>query len=184
MKRYFAICLAALTAASCLLGGCRVRIMEEAPVPDSAFVYECAEDIVYTNEQLAQIDDFMGTKRQFFEKYPTPYVTEYESEESRFLYYSEDTVLAIYFDKKEERDMVYNDTFALSVPKAQLEQVKAGDSIDDVMALDPNGFYPFSGEFPTGNHHSGHYTSDKYIVWIYYNAEYNVERIEIEALKQ
>jgi len=182
MKRYFAICLAVLTAASCLLGGCKVKIMEEPTVSDAEFVYEYDGDILYTNEQLAEIDEFMGTKRQFFEKYPTPYVTEYENEESRFLYYSEDTVLAIYFDSKDERDMVYNDTFAISVPKEQLDQVKVGDSMDDVMELDPNGFYPFSGDYPTGHHHSGHYTSDKYIVWIYYSSDYIVQSIESESL--
>lgn len=181
MKRYFTIFLVLVIAVSCLLGGCQVKVMEPT-VSDAEFVYEYEGDILYTEEQLDEIDVFEGTKRQFFEKYPTPYVTEYDNGESRFLYYSETSVQAIYFDSKEERDMVYNDRFGISVPKEQLEQVKVGDSMDYVMELDPNGFYPFSGEYPTGNHHSGHYTSDKHIVWIYYTSDYNVERIEIEAL--
>lgn len=182
MKRYITIFLVLLIALSCLLGGCKVKVMDEPTVSDADFVYEYDGDILYTNEQLEEIDNFEGTKRQFFEKYPTPYVSEYENEESRFLYYSEDTVLAVYFDKKDERDMVYFDTFSLSVPKEQMEQVKVGDSIDDVMELDPNGFYPFTDTYSTGTHHSGHYTVDKYIVWIYYSSDYMVEQIEIESL--
>ena len=172
MKRCFAMLLAGILAAACLLTGCEIKIMDEP------FKYECNEDILYTAEQLTEIDAFMGTKREFFEKYPTCYVAEYDNGESRFLYYTEDSVLAIYFDSKEERDMVLNDTFKLSVPVERFSQIKVGDLIEDVEALDPNGFYPYD----TGTHHSSHYTEDKHIVWISYSSDYIVINVEIESL--
>jgi len=172
MKRCFTFLMAAMLLASCLLAGCEIKRMEEP------FTYECDEDILYTAEQLTEIDAFMGTKREFFEKYPTCYVTEYDNGESRFLYYTEDSVLAIYFDSEEERDMVMNDTFTLSVPLEEFSRIKVGTTIEEVEEIDPNGFYPYE----TGTHHSSHYTVDKHIVWISYSSDYIVIDIKSESL--
>lgn len=147
------------------------------------FVYECDEDIVYTNEQLEAIIAYEGTKTDFLELYPTPYMAEY-ADFSQLVYYSDTSVADIHFGRDGERKKYWFELANISVPKNNFSVIKIGDSLFDVIEIDPKGDYNVTSLYGSGSAQlSKHFTSDRYMIWIYYDQSNLINKVYIESLR-
>lgn len=144
-------------------------------------IYTCEVNVVYTDKQLDDVVNCKANAADFFEIYPTPYVREYKNA-TRFVYYADTLVADINFDLEGERIKLLFEVFNMSRPRGDFESIKAGTSLDEIMVFDPNGDYSALDTSVMQFWHSTHYTSDKYVVWIYYDGNYLVNNVEVECL--
>lgn len=150
----------------------------QVSIPDGS------EVVIYTDEQLEEIANCTMPKNEHLQLYPTPYIKEYDGETHCF-YYSEASVVNAVFDSENNRHKGIRDSHIkkISPPKEIFENIKKGDSLKTVEELDPNGYYDmvyYSGS--QTNYVSMHYTADKYIVWIYYDADILVKEVTIQSM--
>ena len=148
------------------------------------YVCEYEADVVYTEEVLKEIESSNLPKTELLQLYPTPYIREYDGETHCF-YYSETSVVNAVFDSdsNRHRGRAASSIKKISPSKETFENIKIGDSLEIVETLDPNGYYDlvyYSGSHT--NYISIHYTSDKYVIWIYYDTNFLVKNIDIQSM--
>lgn len=146
----------------------------------------------YTDAQLTEIADYIGTKDELLSQYPTRSVrtlvtNDNESAASgtkeiqRVIYCGETKSLVLIFDAFGNRmtESLYN----LNVSKSAFETIFEGSLLSEVQAIDPQGEYLF---LYTGRNDvprvSTHYTTDGFVVSITYDKNNIIENIDIDTM--
>lgn len=146
----------------------------------------------YTDAQLSQIADYIGTKDELLSRYPPHSVRTVEiinnesanssiKEVQRIIYCGETKCLILVFDASENR---MAETFRnLSVPKNAFEKISVGSLLSEVQAIDPQGVYLF---LYTGRNDaprvSTHYTTDGFVISITYDINNVIKNIDIDTI--
>lgn len=116
----------------------------------------------YDDAQLLEISQFDGSLNELNAQYPAECVRE-ENGLYRVSYLGSESVAALLFDGAGNR--LLGRVYSAQLQKADFDAISAGQSLDDVLRLDPNGEYLFlfagRNDLPRV---STHYTKDGYII--------------------
>lgn len=143
----------------------------------------------YTDAQLSEIADYIGTKDELLSQYPTCSVctlvmindecaNSSTKEVHRIIYCGETKSLMLTFDDSGNRmtESLHN----LTVPKNAFETISVGSLLSEVQAIDPQGEYLF---LYTGRNDvprvSAHYTTDGFVISITYDKNNVIEKIDL-----
>lgn len=135
--------------------------------------------VVYDDAQLHEIAEFEGTMRALDEKYPIECLRE-DAEMYRVSYLGRESVAVLMFD--ETYNKVFGAVYSAKKAKADFGSLTKGQSLDDVIAFDPDGDYIFLHTGRNEPRVSEHSTKDGYIVYIEYDESYNIMNISAELL--
>ncbi len=133
----------------------------------------------YTDEQLKEIAHFSGTFTELNKIYPAECVRKEESL-YRIVYFGNDNYTIIWFNENNESEMGY--VFNKSCKLKCFEKLGNGDSLDDVMRLDPKGYYAFRELDVDCVKCSVHYTEDAFLVIVYYGDDDTIVNIQKDYL--
>ena len=121
----------------------------------------------YDDAQLLEISQFDGSLNELNAQYPAECVRE-ENGLYRVSYLGSESVAALLFDGAGNR--LLGRVYSAQLQKADFDAISAGQSLDDVLRLDPNGEYLFlfagRNDLPRV---STHYTKDGYIISVEYD---------------
>lgn len=130
----------------------------------------------YDDAQLLEISQFDGSLNELNAHYPAECVRE-ENGLYRVSYLGSESVAALLFDGAGNR--LLGRVYSAQLQKADFDAISAGQSLDDVLRLDPNGEYLF---LFTGRNDlprvSTHYTKDGYIISMEYDASNTIISIQ------
>lgn len=135
---------------------------------------------VYSDVQLEEMSELNMNFEELNEQYPIQCVRQ-DRDDYRIVYRSEDAVLLIYFDQNGEK--LVSEKRKLSKIKSDFDNVKEGQSIDEIKQLDDSGDYIFlyTGRIDVKKI-SSHYTCDGYLIQISYNDDLCVESVQTEFI--
>ena len=136
-------------------------------------------------KEISIMCDSKSNYNDTIKEYPDYYNREFKDGHSLLVYYVDDKVVLLMFDKNGER--ILSDYRVISsLGMNDFKEVDNGMNIKDIMDLDKNGYfgdkYASSRDYPLK--YSEHYTKDKYFVRIDYDDKYNVKDIRYEELKK
>ena len=121
----------------------------------------------YDDAQLLEISQFDGSLNELNAQYPAECVRE-ENGLYRVSYLGSESVAALLFNGAGNR--LLGRVYSAQLQKADFDAISAGQSLDDVLRLDPNGEYLFlfagRNDLPRV---STHYTKDGYIISVEYD---------------
>lgn len=120
---------------------------------------------LYNAEELEEISNFEGTYYELSGKYPIQ-CSKTLGDSYRVAYLGEDRVAVLLFNSKGEK--LGGEVYMTAKGYSDFADISVGDSMDQVKNLDPTGYYPVS---ITGKDRirSEHYTSDGFLITIYYD---------------
>lgn len=134
----------------------------------------------YSDSELANIAEFDGSVDELDDKYPIECVRSYYKG-YRVSYLGDGNVAALVFDS--HGDKQWGRVHKTRLSKADFGAIKNGEAVADVMALDPDGEFLFlytgSDDAPRV---SSHYTTDGYLISVWYDDSYKVEKVEHELI--
>lgn len=125
----------------------------------------------YTFEQLAEIANFEGTYYELAGKYPIQ-CSKMLNGSYRVSYLGEDLVAVLWFDSKGEK--LGRDVHTTTCTRDELSQIQVGDSMDKVKQVHPEAYFPLI-TMDKDRIRSEHYTSDGFLITIYYDQDVVVE---------
>lgn len=125
----------------------------------------------YSAEELEQIAAFEGDYYDYVAQYPIQCIKTL-GESYRVAYLGADRVAVLYFNGKGEK--LSGEVYMTAKTGADFDGIAVGDSMETVKQLDPAGYYPV---ISTGKDRvrSEHYTSDGFMITIYYDQDVIVE---------
>lgn len=137
---------------------------------------------VYSDDELTEISQFKGTLTELGQKYPIECLREVGSGSMLYaVYRSESNVTLLYFDRNGNL-LGRADRGHMAHSSEEFKALRVGDTLDDVMAFDPDGSYLwlYTGIQPPPV--SMHYTTDGCIISIEYDNENVITKIEIRMI--
>ena len=181
MKRVAALKIIFTLAAAVLLCSCtKAEPKFDASVSPSDKTIADLSSKRYGDSKLADIADFDGSVGELDDKYPIECVRSY-NKNYRVSYLGDGSVAALVFDS--HGDKQWGRVHKTRLSKADFGAIKKGEAVADVMALDPDGEFLFlytgSDDAPRV---SSHYTSDGYLISVWYDDSYKVEKVEQELI--
>lgn len=134
----------------------------------------------YSNSELNNIVDFIGTLPELIKEYPTESIM-LSDNYTHVSYRSNNKLAVLLFD--ELGNKYFSKLYNCTKPKSDFDDLKQGDDIALVKEIEPEGdyssLYASHSKIPM---FSKHYTKDGYIVEIYYNESLCIEKIEFVPL--
>ncbi len=128
------------------------------------------DDRVFSQKEQIEVEAFDGTLEELNDLFPVRCIRlEFREGKPclRVIYRFEQGVLMAVFDESHEHMFTY---FRLwSIDRYELEEIQTGESIDSVIAKDPNGDYTFLYTGHGKPWESTHFTRDGYYVIIEYD---------------
>lgn len=189
MKKWLAFALAILLTMCC---GCSDGPAKEAVADPPANVTLPPMDLSgpfidelvtkkYGWQQIREIVSFEGTNAEFLEEYPAE-CTRKTAFGYRAMYLG-DGEAAMAVINEDNLDTRESYSMILSGTRKTFETLKVGDPLSAVQALDKNGNYSFeSAKWDIVENFSWHATTDKYLVFIRYDADLTIASIQVELL--
>ncbi len=121
----------------------------------------------YTDTQLFELAMFMGSIEEFNDQYPIECLRK-TGDDYRAAFLGKDSIAVAYFDNIGNKSWGW--VYDISLLRSDFLDLSLGQSLNDVMTLDPDGSYIFayagSDEFPR---ESVHFTNDGYMFIIEYD---------------
>ena len=137
----------------------------------------------FPHAQLQTIADDSGAMEDYRARYTPNCVRELEDGAFRMTFPGDNEIAVVLFDASGEK--THGWVYHLSAESAKLEDLKIGDSLDLVMAADPDGSYPFlyagRDDFPKA---SEHYCKDGRLITIHYSMSSSGEYVISSILKE
>lgn len=127
----------------------------------------------YTNAELEEIAGFKGNIEDLDKAYPIECVREGENYQVSYL--GEKRVAILLYEKEGEH--LLGRTYSTFKSRSDFLKIEVGDTLEDVQAVDPNGFYSFLYTGINWPRLSEHCTEDGYMIQIQYDRENVVIRI-------
>ena len=172
MKKGLALVMCAMLMFSCAAAESE---LQAAVSPANQAITELASQ-TYDDAQLLEIAQFDGTLNELNAQYPAECVRE-ENGRYRVSYLGSESVAVLLFDGAGNH--LLGRVYSAQLQKADFDGISAGQSLEDVLRLDPNGEYLF---LFTGRNDlprvSNHYTKDGYIISIEYDASSTIISIQ------
>lgn len=135
--------------------------------------------VIYCDDELTKISQFNGTINELNSKYPIECVRK-KGCYYRVSYRGNSCIAVITFDG--EGNMLIGKVYSISKLKSDFDDLSKGQTLDSVLAIDPDGEYLFlytgRNDFPKT---SSHYTKDGYLITILYDDDHTISSI-IEEL--
>lgn len=170
------LCVSSLLCSACALnpGGWEQKISSEGqPVKELV-------STIYSESELREIIGFAGTLEELDSRYQVECVRMKENT-YRVIYLGEECAVILCYDS--EGNKIMGDIRYLEKLKADFEDLKCGQKLDEVMAIDPAGKYLF---LETGRddipRSSEHCTTDGYLITITYDEQNQIVDIAEELL--
>ena len=150
----------------------------EISSPDKSLVDLASR--VYDKTQLLEIANFNGSIDEINTKYPVDCLRENNSV-YRVSYLGNGNIAVLLFDDSGNR--VLGNVYNTQLLKSDFDNLKKGQSLDEIKAIDPDGDYVFlyTGRNDTPKV-SSHYTKDGYLITIEYDASNAIIRINNELI--
>ena len=135
---------------------------------------------VYTDEELEAILQFKGPLSELNSKYPVECLRETETMKYA-IYCSNNDIVFVYFDLSGNQKG-RSSRFSMQHYSDEFQNLQVGDTIDDVLKLDPDGSYLFLYTGVQLPHGSTHCTKDGYFVFIEYDEHNIITSIDIKLI--
>jgi hypothetical protein len=171
-----------------LLSSCTKETSLTSPMtgPNGMYVSEINTNISklitksYSEEQLQEMEQSFYSLQDLNNKYPVKCLRK-RGTIFRAVYKGKESILILYYDNSGK--MLFSDYFVATLSLSDFGVLKKNDFVDSVRALDPGGQYNFlfTGRTDTPRI-SNHCTIDGYFIIIYYNAKWQITKIETELL--
>ena len=135
---------------------------------------------VYDEQQLREISEFNGTINMLNSEYPVECLRK-KGSIYRISYLGNESVAVLLFDGSGM--CVSGNTYRIKLLRSDFDSLTAGDSLKDVMGVDPDGEYLFlySGRNDVPRI-SSHYTHDGYLISIEYDKSNRLVRMIKEPI--
>ena len=135
---------------------------------------------VYDEQQLREISEFNGTINMLNSEYPVECLRKKDSI-YRISYLGNESVAVLLFDGSGK--CVSGNTCRIKLLRSDFDSLTAGDSLKEVMGVDPDGEYLFlySGRNDVPRI-SSHYTHDGYLISIEYDKSNCIVRMIKEPI--
>ena len=124
---------------------------------------------VYDDSQLFEIAEFKGTMNELDKKYPVECLRQ-NDDAYHVSYLGNERVAVLLFDNSGNK--VFGKVYIAKKSKSDFDTLVKGQSVDDVMAFDPDGEYAFLYTSSGGPLLSAHCTKDGYGIYIEYDASW------------
>ena len=134
----------------------------------------------YTNTELEEITAFEGSLEELNEQYPIQCMRTIHDNCYRASYLGVERIAILCFDQNREK--YYGWIFDLTQQSSAFRNLKHGQSLEDVLAIDPMGTYWFLITGRGEPHTSEHYTADGYRIEISYDMSNRIEDIWIDLV--
>lgn len=158
--------------------GCSKDIAPEISPPDQPITELVSK--TYTDKELSEIRSFCGSIDLLNEGYPIECIRETDHG-YRVSYLGKNAVAMVLFDLSGKH--LTGQIIRSHCTKADFANLKIGNTLDDTMAIDPEGYYPF---LLTGRNDyeriSTHCTTDGYCFSIHYDRNNRITSIEQELV--
>ncbi len=152
-----------LVICSCTKGGSDLNI--EISPPDKSLVDLASK--IYDEAQLLELAKFKGSMNELNTKYPVECLRE-NNGTYRVSYLGDGNITVLLFDDSGNR--LLGNIYSTQLLKSDFDNLKKGQLLNEVRAIDPNGEYLFlyagRNDAPKV---SSHYTKDGYLITIEYD---------------
>ena len=161
---------------SCTKGGNDLTI---EIAPSNKTLVDLASKI-YNETELSELMKFNGSLNELNIKYPIECLRK-DNGMYRVSYLGDGRIAILLFD--DSGNKVFANTYSSQLLKSDFDEMVKGRSLEDVMAIDPNGEYLFlyTGRNDTPKV-SSHYTIDGYLITIEYDASNVIVSINEELI--
>ena len=176
---FIAVTVLLLLTCSCTKGGSNLEVS-----PSNKTLVELTSK-VYDDAQLTEIAGFEGRMDELNEQYPVeclrkqsewigekPDWTNENDTACHVSYLGYECVAVLIFD--DVGNKTYGKVYSAKKLKADFDRLGIGQSVDDVMAFDPDGEYPFLYTSSGAPFLSVHCTKDGYGIYIEYDVSWNI----------
>lgn len=166
----------------CLLCACTpgYNSMETTNIYSQNKTLQDLSTIIYSNDELVEISQYNGTFYELNSRYPTQCVRN-TNDNYRVSYLGVNEIAILTFDNTGKK--IYGKVHSVSMSKSDFCDLTNGDTLEDVLELDPNGDYMF---LFTGRNDvprcSYHYTNDGYMLTILYDFDNIIIDIKCELV--
>lgn len=135
---------------------------------------------IYDEQQLSNIAKFGGSLNELNDKYPIECLRK-NVNIYRASFLGNDIIAVVAFNNSGK--FLFGKTYAVQLSKSDFNEMKKGQSLEDVMATDPNGEYLFlyTGRNDTPRS-SSHYTKDGYLITVEYDESNIITNITEELI--
>lgn len=134
----------------------------------------------YSLDEMLRIENCAETVLELNSKFPIQCLRERENGYEA-IYKNAENILVITFNKEGKKDISH--IYHMVKQSSEFKELKAGDSIETVKTIDPQGNFMFlytgRNDIP---HISVHYTVDGYVIYVYYDENNFVSLIEKEMV--
>ena len=121
----------------------------------------------YNESQLMSLLEFKGTLNELNAQYPIECLRQYNNI-YRVSYLGNNSVVILLFDNSGNK--LLSNIYTLRLLKSNFDELEIGQTLEEVMKIDPNGEYLFlyTGRNDTPQV-SSHYTKDGYLITVEYD---------------
>lgn len=176
MKKKITIAIAVLTFVAMFFASCGNAVIK---VSDENVNILDVVTTKYDDATLDEIVSFTGTMNQLNEKYAVEFCKIY-GDFNRVAYLGDGRICFICFDKDGAEQ--FSSCYSFTNTNSYYDDLKIGDSLDDVMKMDPDADYLFLYSGVGAPRVSCHYTIDGYVVSISYDSNNIITDITIELI--
>ena len=171
----------------CVLAFCFIKMNNTTPGITKALLFQ--KVTFYTDAQLLEIADFVGTADELTSLYPPSHIRTMNNivdngntiDGFAIIYLGETQALELIIDNLGNR--LWQFSYNTIESKKTFDSLSLGQTLTDVQNLDPNGEYLFlytgRSDFPMV---SKHYTRDGFIIRITYDDNDIITSIDIERM--
>ncbi len=135
---------------------------------------------IYDETQLWELARFKGSMKEINTKYPVECLRE-KNNTYRVSYLGDGNIAVLLFDDSGNR--LFGNVYRTQLLKSDFDNLKKGQLLEEVRAIDPNGEYLF---LSTGRKDapkvSSHYTKDGYLITIEYDVSDVIISIKEELI--
>ena len=135
---------------------------------------------IYIEDELIEILQFKGSYSELNEKFPVECLRETETMKYA-VYCSDRDIVFVYFDLNGSQ-LGRSSRYSMQHTSEEFQSLQVGDTLDDVMEVDPDGSYLFLHTGVQSARGSTHCTKDGFFVIIGYDDQNTITSIEIRMI--